>query len=68
MHKKRGSYLVESAIILPFFILGLIAIISVIPVISKSERVVFQTCDEVRLPEIRQSYKKFFGLYNHIPW
>ncbi len=56
MHKKRGSYLVESAIILPFFILGLIAIISVIPVISKSERVVFQTCDEVRLECIKSVY------------
>lgn len=58
LHKKRGSYLVEAAIILPFFILGLIAIISVIPVISKSERVVYQTCDEMRLECIKSVYIK----------
>ena len=53
LFEKRGSYLVEAAIILPIFILGLIAIISVIPAISKAERVVFQTSDEMRLECIK---------------
>lgn len=56
--KKRGSYLVEAAIILPIFILGLIGIISVIPAISKAERVVYQTCDEMRLECIKSAYIK----------
>lgn len=58
IYRKRGSYLVEAAIILPIFILGLIAIISVIPAISKSERVVYQTCDEMRLECIKSVYIK----------
>ena len=58
LFEKRGSYLVEAAIILPIFILGLIAIISVIPAISKAERVVFQTSDEMRLECIKSVYLK----------
>lgn len=56
IYEKKGSYLVEAAIILPIFILGLIAIISVIPAISKAERVVYQACDEMRLECIKSVY------------
>ena len=58
IYAKKGSYLVEAAVILPIFILGLIAIISVIPAISKAERVVYQSCDEMRLECMKSVYIK----------
>ncbi len=53
---KMGSYIVEAAVLLPIFILGIVAIISVLPAIAKSERIVYQTADEMRLESISSAF------------
>ena len=42
-------YIVEAAIVLPLFIAAMVMMISVIPVISSCENIVFSTADELRL-------------------
>ncbi|XVG94889.1 hypothetical protein ACGCUQ_04505 [Eubacteriales bacterium KG127] len=49
LSNKKGVYLIEAAILLPLFILGIVAIISIIPAICKSEEIIFQCVDEMRL-------------------
>lgn len=46
---KKGSYLVEAAIIMPIFILAVLMLISAIPALSTSENTAFSVCDELRL-------------------
>lgn len=53
MKNKRGMYIVEASIILPIFIAAMVMIISIIPLISKCENVVFSCADELRLDSAR---------------
>lgn len=53
---KIGSYIVEAAILLPIFILGIVAIISVLPAMAKAERIVYQVSDEMRLECISSAF------------
>ena len=46
---KRGMYIVEASIILPLFIASMVLMISIIPIISACENVVFNAADELRL-------------------
>lgn len=55
---KIGSYIVEAAIILPIFILGIVAIISILPAVAKAERVVYQASDEMRAECISSAFVK----------
>ncbi len=46
---KRGMYIVEASVIFPLFIAAMVMVISIIPVISACENVVFSAADELRL-------------------
>ena len=50
---KKGSYLVEAAIIMPIFILAVLMMISAIPAMSAAENVAFSVCDELRLESVK---------------
>ncbi|OLR54805.1 hypothetical protein BHK98_01120 [Hornefia porci] len=49
INNRRGSYLVEAAVVVPFFIIAVMLLIGIIPVISTCERITFDVCEEVRL-------------------
>ena len=44
---KRGSYLVEAALTIPIFIISVFMLISVIPVYSAVENVIFSTTSNI---------------------
>ena len=46
---KKGSYLVEAAMLFPIFILAVVILISIIVMIGSCEKIVFSTCQESRL-------------------
>ena len=46
---KKGSYLVEAAIIMPIFILAVLMLISAVPALSCAENTAFAVCDELCL-------------------
>ncbi len=46
---KKGSYLVEAAIIMPIFILAVLMMISAVPALSTAENVFFSMSDELYL-------------------
>ncbi|MGN1382185.1 MAG: hypothetical protein ACI4W2_05135 [Eubacterium sp.] len=48
LKEKKGGYIAEAAIIVPVFILAVIALIGIIPVISMAENLVFAASDELR--------------------
>ena len=49
MKNKRGMYIVEASIILPLFICSMVMVISIIPLISTCENIVYSVADEMRL-------------------
>jgi len=55
---KKGSYLVEAAIIMPIFILAVLMMISAIPALSSAENVAFSVCDELRLESAKAAFVK----------
>lgn len=55
---KKGSYLVEAAITVPIFILAVLMLISVVPVLSTGENMVYSMVDEIRLDTVRAAFKK----------
>ena len=50
---KRGSYIIEAAVILPVFILTVIVLAGIIPWISSCENIIFSAADEMRLETVR---------------
>ncbi|MCH4046155.1 MAG: hypothetical protein LKG42_08785 [Eubacterium sp.] len=48
LKERKGGYIAEAAIIVPVFILAVIALIGIIPVISMAENLVFASSDELR--------------------
>lgn len=55
---KKGSYLVEAAIIMPIFILAVLMMISAIPALSAAENTAFAVCDELRLESAKAAFLK----------
>ena len=53
---KKGSYLVEAAIIMPLFILAVLMMISAIPALSTAENMAFSICDELRLESAKAAF------------
>ena len=49
INNRRGSYLVEAAVVIPFFIIAVMLLIGIMPVISTCERITFDVCEEMRL-------------------
>lgn len=50
---KRGSILVEAALVLPLFILSMVMLASLIPVTGICENIMFSACDEMRKEGIK---------------
>lgn len=55
---KKGSYIVEAAIVLPVFIAAVIALMSVVPVIASCENMTFAAADEMRLEAVKSAFRK----------
>ena len=53
---KKGSYLVEAAMILPIFILAVLMMISAMPALSTAENTAFAVCDELRLESAKAAF------------
>lgn len=53
---KKGSYLVEAAMVLPIFILAVLMMISAMPALSAAENTAFAVCDELRLESARAAF------------
>lgn len=49
MKNRKGMYIVEASVILPLFIAAMVMVISIIPLITTCENVVFSAADEMRL-------------------
>ncbi len=58
MINKKGSYIVEAAIILPAFIITLMMLISAVQSFRYYENTVFAACDELHETSIRAAYLK----------
>lgn len=57
MKNKKGSYIVEAAILFPIFIISLLSLISIITIMASCEKVVFTTCQSARLTsQLSSSY------------
>lgn len=53
---KKGSYLVEAAIIMPIFILAVLMMISAVPALSTAENVAFSMSDELYLESAKMPF------------
>lgn len=49
MRNRKGMYIVEASVILPLFIASMVMVISIIPLITTCENVVYSIADEMRL-------------------
>lgn len=54
--EKRGSYILEACIVLPAFIIAVIILLSLIPVITECENIVYASCDELRASDIKANF------------
>ena len=57
-HTKKGSYIVESVIVVPIFIMAVVMLMSIVPIIAACENVNFATADEMRLECIKTAFRK----------
>lgn len=55
---KKGSYLVEAAMTMPFFLLAVIMLMSSVPVLSTVENAVFSIADEMRLESLKSAIRQ----------
>ena len=53
---KKGMYIVEASVVFPLFIASMVMLISIIPVISTCENIVFSCADELRLDSARSAF------------
>lgn len=55
---KRGSYIVEAAVIMPIFVISMLLVIYIVPVISSMENASFIAADEMHLEMMKASRSK----------
>lgn len=55
---KKGMYIVEASIIMPLFICGMVMLISIIPIVSACENIVFAVSDELRLDAVKAAFSE----------
>lgn len=55
---KKGSYIVEAAIVMPIFIIAMVCLVSIVAIYSAGENVFFSACDELMLADIEASIIK----------
>lgn len=56
---KKGSYIFETAMLLPFLFIAAVALSSLIPAFCAFENSVYSSCDEMRESSIRQATAKY---------
>ena len=57
-NSRRGSYILEAAVIVPIFVISILMFIGVIPVISTCENIVFSTVDELRAEDAKSALRE----------
>ena len=58
MHERRGSYIVEAAIVVPLFIAATVLLIWIVPVMASWENVMYSAADEMRLEMVKTKFRK----------
>ncbi len=53
---KRGSYIVETSILFPAFLIGLMLLLSIIPAIAAAEAEVFAAADQLKGADLRAAF------------
>lgn len=53
---KKGSYIVEAVLIMPIFILAVLTLISIIPIMSTCENIIFAATDEMRAESLNSVF------------
>lgn len=54
---KKGSYIVEATIVAPIMIIGVLALISIIPIIDNCQSTLFSAADEIRLESAKMAVR-----------
>ena len=57
LHRKRGSYILEAAVILPVFLVGLLTLAVMIPVIAECEQTAYSSVEELRLEMGKSAFR-----------
>jgi len=60
---KKGSYIVEAAIVVPLFIIAVLMLISLIPVIAQCENLTFEAADEMHFETAKTAFRKNAAAY-----
>lgn len=55
---RRGSYIVEAAIVMPIFIAATVALMSLVPTFAACENLVFSAADEMRMESVKSAFRK----------
>lgn len=55
---RKGSYIVEAAIVVPVFIISILMLITIIPVMAGCENVFFSACDEIHREAVQTAFRK----------
>lgn len=55
---KQGSYIVESVIVVPIFIMAVVMLMSIVPIIATCENVNFAAADEIHLECTKSAFRK----------
>ena len=58
MHERRGSYIVEAALVVPLFIAATVLLIWIVPVMASWENVMYSAADEMRLEMVKTKFRK----------
>ncbi len=53
---KKGSYIVEAVLIMPVFILSVLALISIIPIMATCENTIFAAADEMKIESVNSAF------------
>jgi hypothetical protein len=57
MTDKKGSYLVEAALVVPLFLLAMLLLVNVIPVIAKCENITYGAAEEMRMEMAKSAFR-----------
>lgn len=61
IRQRRGSYIVEAAIVVPLFIAATVLLIWIVPVLASWENVMYSAADEMRLEMVKTKFRKSGG-------
>lgn len=55
---KKGSYLVEAAMVFPIFVIATIILFTIVSMFAAAENTVFSVCDQLRLADLEAAFVK----------